>query len=231
MSRCPGKVRQRRGRSPSHRRYGRRSRVNRRLTAVLGAGAVVLVTGCSHAPTTDGVPTPALRAGAPSPPNSNVAGVPTVDDPLSLDAVLDEPCLSLTDEQIVQYLGDDTTEEVDTAVSSGPACSWNSGMRSDAEIAITYPRITDEGLTALYRNRNDTEFFYEREPVGGYPAISYGIVDSRDDGECLVTVGTSDSDYVNVRVYLGRGSVGRLDPCDAAHDVATDVIANIKATD
>ncbi|CAM2876252.1 DUF3558 domain-containing protein [Saccharomonospora xinjiangensis] len=188
----------------------------------------VLVAGCSA---TAGTPTtPSLPADSPTPTASHTSsGAPPVATPLLVDHFLDEPCTSLTKKQIAGYLGKDTEVELDTEYSSGPSCSWYSDLRSNASISITYPQLSDEGLTAIYRNRNKAAYFTEMDSVDGYPTIASSTIDNRDEGECLVTVGTSNSDYVNIRVYLGDGSVGKVDPCEAAHEVATAVIGNIKA--
>ncbi|WP_037295269.1 DUF3558 domain-containing protein [Saccharomonospora azurea] len=201
------------------------------LRAAVPLAVTALVAGCSSTPgdAAPVVPSTSLDS-RPLSTALQAPTVPKVDVPLTLEPFLADPCVSLTDDQVIEYLGNPAETELGTENSSGPSCSWYSGMRSNAQISITYPRLTDEGLTAIYRNRDVHAFFDEAEPVNGYPAVSYGGVDNRDEGECLITVGTSDSDYVNIDVYLGDGSVGRVDPCDAAHEVATAVIDNIKAT-
>ncbi|TLW93694.1 DUF3558 domain-containing protein [Saccharomonospora piscinae] len=200
--------------------------------AIALVSVAALITGCST-PTSSGAPTPAVPTSIPTALSSESTAprVPAVSDPLEIDALLDEPCSSLTADQIIEYLGENAETKRSESEIAGPSCSWHADMGSDAEIAVTYPQLTDDGLAALYRNSYKHAYFLEAPSVSGYPAISYGILDNRDKGECLITVGTSDSDYVNVDVYLGHHSVGRKDPCDAAHEVATDVIDNIKATD
>ena len=196
--------------------------------AVLAVLVATSAIGCTTG--TGGAPDTSDTGSAPDTSDTPVtSGAPTVADPLDITRYLDDPCLSLTDRQVTEYLGDEAEPQVATEQSSGPSCSWYSGMRSHAQIVITYPRLTDEGMTAIYRNRDVHAFFHETAPVNGYPAVSYGGVDSREKGECLVTVGTSNSDYVNIDVYLGASSVGRVDPCDAAHEVATVVISNIQS--
>lgn len=187
---------------------------------------VAATTGCATGTDNDAPP---AAPPSPSPTTIPTTNVPSVENPLDISGFLNDPCTSLTDEQITEYLGSDVESEVGTEHSSGPACSWYSGMRSNAQITVTYPRLTDEGLTAIYRNRDAHAYFIETPPVAGYPAVSYGGVDLRDEGDCLVTVGTSNSDYVNIDVYLGKGSAGQLDPCDAAHEVATTVVGNIRS--
>ena len=191
------------------------------LFAVLGVSACDSGTD-HHTLSTDPPPTlpPATHHSDP--------GAPTVADPLDITRYLDQPCVSLTPEQTTEYLGDDVRVRPKTGRSAGPSCAWNSDMRSDAQISVTYPRLTDEGLSAIYRNKDRQAFFHEVAPVNGYPAVSHGGLDNRGQGECLVTVGTSNSDYVNVIVYLGKGSAGKLDPCEAAHEVATAVVSNIQ---
>ncbi len=193
-----------------------------RPRAVFTLAGLALATGCAPTPMYE---TPPPRATAAAPAQS----APAVEQPLDLTTVLGAPCSSLSNDQVTEFLGEEPEQEAREDGITGSSCSWYSGMRSNAEIAVTYPRLTDEGLTAIYRNRDAYDFFEEISPVDGFPAISHGDRDKRHDGECLVTVGTSDSDYVHVHVYLGSGSVGRLGPCDAAHEVATAVVGNLKA--
>ncbi|EHR59340.1 DUF3558 domain-containing protein [Saccharomonospora cyanea] len=201
-----------------------------RITVTLFASAA-LATGCTGTPSDGATATPSLSPGPSLPATSStVPDVPRVEPPLNVDSFLAQPCTSLTDDQVTEYLGENTEQEDKTERSSGPSCSWYSGLRSNAHISVTYPRLTDEGLTAIYRNRDKTAYFTELSPVDGYPAIATGTTDNRDEGECLVIVGTSASDYMNIDMYLGDGSVGKVDPCEAAHEVATTVIGNIRAT-
>lgn len=188
-----------------------------------------LAVGCAPTPTYENPPLPRTPWTHATAADASQPAAPAVEQPLDIAAFLDDPCASLTAEQVVSYLGKPVRTEVATRNSSGPACSWRSGMRSNAEVVVTYPRLTDEGLTAIYRNRDAHVFFNEAPAVNGYPAVSYGGVDNRAHGECLITVGTSDRDYLNVDVYLGDSATGRVDPCRSAHEVATDVISNIQA--
>ncbi|CAM2876180.1 DUF3558 domain-containing protein [Saccharomonospora xinjiangensis] len=191
--------------------------------------ATAFLTGCSSTPS-DGTPTPSSPStNSPHSTGNQTHGAPRVTDPLAIDPFLNKPCTSLTEKQVTEYLGADAETRPKTDRSAGPSCAWHSDVVSDAQISVTYPRLGDEGLTAIYRNRNKAAYFTEMDSVDGYPTIASSTIDNRDEGECLVTVGTSDSDYVNIDMYLGDGSVGKVDPCEAAHEVATAVIGNIKA--
>ncbi|MEY7973310.1 DUF3558 domain-containing protein [Saccharomonospora xinjiangensis] len=189
----------------------------------------MVATGCSRTPHVG------IAAGSSFPPASpastigTVTGVPSIESPLDIDSFVTEPCHSLTNEQITKYLGEETKTNPRKDGAAGPACSWRSDMHSDAKISITYPQVTDEGLTAIYRNKNEAAYFTELPDVDGYPAVASSMIDARDEGECHLLVGTSNTSYVSVRAYLGDGSVGKVDPCEAAHEVATAVIGNIKA--
>ncbi|MER7115192.1 DUF3558 domain-containing protein [Saccharomonospora azurea] len=203
--------------------------MNRRWAAAILAAVATLATGCSGT-STAGIPTPQRPETSPPAQSHRTSDVPKVDRPLVITSFLDEPCTSLTDDQVTEYLGEDTEEDDKTNLSAGPSCAWYSGMRSNAHISVTYPRLGDDGLAAIYLNKEHAAYFLGMAPASGYPAIASSTIDKRDEGECLVTVGTSDSEYVHINMYLGDGSVGRVDPCDAAHEVATAVIDNIKET-
>ncbi|PWV82620.1 Protein of unknown function [Prauserella marina] len=66
-------------------------------------------------------------------------------------------------------------------------------------------------------------------PADDYPAVAYGVSDNRDKGECSIRVGMSNESTVDITLILSDDRVGELDPCEAAHEVATAVIGNIKA--
>lgn len=187
---------------------------------------VVGATGCATGTDNDAPP---AAPPSPSPTTNPTTDVPSVENPLDISGFLDDPCTSLTDEQITEYLGSDTDEDDKTNLSAGPSCAWYSGMRSNAQISVTYPQLGNDGLAALYHNREHAAYFLVMAPAGGYPAIASSTMDKRDEGDCLVTVGTSDTEYVHINMYLGDRSAGQVDPCDAAHEVATTVVGNIRS--
>ncbi|TWE13488.1 uncharacterized protein DUF3558 [Prauserella muralis] len=155
--------------------------------------------------------------------------MPPVDRPLNIDDFLRSPCAALTKQQIDAFLGPSATAKPDPAASTGPDCRWGTDMRH-ARIYVIFPRVSERGLAAVYQNHDEKyDFFREMPLAAGYPSVAYGVTDNRGEGECTVRVGVSDRDTVDITLYLSDNKVGQLDPCEAAHEVATAVVGNIKA--
>ncbi|MEU3273767.1 DUF3558 domain-containing protein [Saccharomonospora sp. NPDC006951] len=154
-------------------------------------------------------------------------GAPKVDRPLDISQFLKAPCDSLARETAEEFLG--TAQPVQNSdTGAGPSCNWYTST-SNASMHVTFVQLDNMGLTSLYRNMAGYEFFEEIDSSADYPTVAYGVNDNRDHGECTVRVGTSDQESTDVTVFLSDDRVGRLDPCEAAHEVATAVIGNIKA--
>lgn len=203
--------------------------MNRIRTAVI-LFVTALLAGCSAESSGTPAPSSATSVSPLLSTEDSAYGAPTIETPLKIDSFLEQPCTSLKRDQIIGYLGDETKTESHRDNAAGPSCLWRSDIRSDAHIIIMYPRVTDKGLSAIYRNREEHAFFVEMPPIDGYPTVAVSTIDNRSEGECPVLVGTSNSDYVSVYLHLGKSSVGKIDPCEAAHEVATTVIGNIKAS-
>ncbi|GAB3506006.1 hypothetical protein GCM10027521_61810 [Amycolatopsis cihanbeyliensis] len=111
----------------------------------------------------------------------------------------------------------------------GDGCSWSKRDGSGARIGLELPTITDDGLAAIYRQRGKAYKFFEEMPdVEGYPAVTYGPRDEREQGYCAVAVGTSDKRTVQIFSRLSEWNRGKKDPCQAAHDTAVEVVKNVK---
>ena len=87
------------------------------------------------------------------------------------------------------------------------------------------------GVSAMYQAHEDEKlaFFEPLEPVEGYPAVAYGVLDYRKDGECSVVTGTSDEIAFEIVLRLSAKNVGKKDPCDTAAMVAGMVVQTMKA--
>ncbi|AXB46720.1 hypothetical protein A4R43_33305 [Amycolatopsis albispora] len=136
----------------------------------------------------------------------------------------------LTDAQVTGLLGTDINEV--RGDRGGPGCRWYS-YESQASVAVDFPKITDNGLTAIYAAAKDHryKFFKEMTPVRGYPAVAWGTNDeTMTHGECHVAVGTSDQSTVEASVSLSKQNVGTKDPCEAARQVLDMAIGNLHRT-
>ncbi|QFU94115.1 DUF3558 domain-containing protein [Amycolatopsis sp. YIM 10] len=193
----------------------------------------LLLSGCggNDVPGTPTVPT--TGAIEPAPPSSEAAevpghGAPTVTNPLDTSGREAQPCGLLTDTQINGLLGTDINESVDDG--SGPGCRWHSYGSQAASVAVRFPKVTDNGLTAIYGAKgHQYKFFKEMPPVRGYPSVAWDTTDeTMTKGECHVAVGTSDRSTVEASVSLSKKNVGTKDPCEAAHQVLDMVIGNIQ---
>ncbi|MFF5986181.1 DUF3558 domain-containing protein [Prauserella flavalba] len=204
---------------------------------IVALSAAALLTACSgeEPGTASPAPTEQTRAPTSTSPTSQAAalpanGAPGVENPLDIDHFLNAPCDTITSAQMEEYFGSGVERKQRTNASTGPECTW---FRDDgnarAGVAVAFPQVTDQGLSALYGHRDDYAYFNELDPVAGYPAVAYDGVDGRGEGQCAVRVGTSDEATVDITIYLSRQALGSVDPCDAAHEVATAVVGNIKA--
>ncbi|ASR34002.1 hypothetical protein BAY61_02220 [Prauserella marina] len=156
-------------------------------------------------------------------------GVPRVDIPLQVDHFLETPCDAITKHESRDFVGINVTAEPDPSGATGPSCRWGRSL-GEARIYVGFPQVSDSGLTALYdENGRKFAFFEEMPPADDYPAVAYGVSDNRDKGECSIRVGMSNESTVDITLILSDDRVGELDPCEAAHEVATAVIGNIKA--
>lgn len=203
-----------------------------RLLVLFGA-TLLLSTACSNE--TNGTASPSgsdsKSATAPSS-DSGVPGpgVPKVDIPIDVSHFQQAPCDSLTQAQSKELLGPDVT--VDPAVDdeAGPTCHWNVPAVSQAGVGVTFFKTTQLGLTGIYQAKNSTyRFFAPLDSIDGYPTVAFGTVDERNTkGRCLLALGTSDTQQVDIAISLSEENIGKKDPCTAAHDVAAKVLGNLR---
>ncbi|EHR48879.1 hypothetical protein SacmaDRAFT_0578 [Saccharomonospora marina XMU15] len=188
----------------------------------------VALTACSQ--TTRGISSPV------SPRTSSTAavelpgyGAPKVEHPLDITHFRQVPCDTLTVEQVRTFIGTEFETRSDPNAAAGPRCMWTPVGDNTPGMWAAFPNLSDRGLTTLYYNRHDYAFFEETPPASGYPSLAYDLVDRRADGACIVRVGTSDQETLDVSVWLGDRKVGVLDPCKATHQVASAAVKTIKA--
>ncbi len=95
---------------------------------------------------------------------------------------------------------------------------------------MTYFKTTQLGLTGIYRAKDTIyPFFLPLEPIDGYPTVAFGQLDERSSkGRCLLALGASDTQQVDIAISLSEGHIGKKDPCAAAHDVAAKVLENLR---
>ncbi|PXY37819.1 DUF3558 domain-containing protein [Prauserella flavalba] len=178
---------------------------------------------------------PSTRGSAPSASasssTSSPADAPEVRNPLNISAFTESPCDTISSAQIEEYFGPGIQPEARPDGPNGPECAWfTESDNVRAGIVVTFPELSSKGLSALYAHRSEYAFFEELDLIAdGYPAVAYDGVDSRDQGECAVRVGTSNDATVDINIYLSQRAIGNVDPCEAAEEVATAVIGNIQA--
>ena len=157
-------------------------------------------------------------------------GAPPVRTPLNATTFKQYPCKALTQQQAEHLLGTTVTAEPRPDDAEGPACGWaGEAPASDGTVKISFLTTSDSGLSSFYRAKGSSyRFFKELSPVAGYPAVAFGLEDERDEGHCMVAVGTSNHDAFGVAVHQSTRNVGKKNPCTIAHQIAGLVIENIK---
>lgn len=164
-----------------------------------------------------------------APPSANSADVisqvpnraPSVDDPLTADKFVADPCKSLTPAQLEPLgVGAGRPDNSD----SGTACHWVAGMATDIQVAYLE---TKQGLTNYYilnDSRNWQAGYFEALEIQGYPAVFASESDKRPDGLCLLSVGISDRLVFTVTV-TAQNAEGS---CTTAKTVADDTVTTIR---
>ncbi|MEV6831554.1 DUF3558 domain-containing protein [Amycolatopsis sp. NPDC051102] len=168
-----------------------------------------------------------------APPSSGVVpgpGVPKVDNPLDVSHFQQAPCDSLSPEQSRELLGSAVTTNPAVDDQAGPTCRWNVPAVSQAGVGVTYFKTTQLGLTGIYQAKDTIYPFFEPlDPIDGYPTVAFGQIDERSTkGRCLLALGTSDTQQVDIAISLSEANIGKKDPCAAAHEVAAKVLENLR---
>ncbi|WP_370934230.1 DUF3558 domain-containing protein [Amycolatopsis sp. cg13] len=191
--------------------------------------ALFAFAGCSSS--APGQAVPAERTDRPAPSSASAdqvpgPGVPKVHNPLDITRFKQNPCDSLTAQQISGLLGDGARINPDPHGPGGPGCGWF----SQAQIVIVFPNVDKLGLTSVYRARGGAyPFFQPLAPVDGYPVVAYGTADLRARlGECNVALGTSDRETLDVSISQSPAHKGEKDPCESARGVAEQALGNLR---
>jgi hypothetical protein len=206
--------------------------VTRRMLALVGTALLVL-TACSSK--TNGTASPSESgsesASAPSS-DSDVPGpgVPKVDIPIDVSRFQKAPCESLSQAQSSELLGPEVTINPAVDDEAGPTCHWNVPAVSQAGVGVTFFKTTQLGLTGIYQAKDSAyQFFQPLDPIDGYPTVAFGTTDERNTkGRCLLALGTSDTQQVDIAVSLSETNIGKKDPCTAARDVAAKILGNLR---
>lgn len=202
----------------------------RRILALSCVGLMSLVA-CS--PQTSGTASP---ANSPSSPAGSATeqqvpgpGVPKVDTPINTSRFESAPCSALTDAQTTEVFGGQSTAKPDPKAPAGPTCSWTPADLTGANINVIFSTVDKLGLTSVYQAKDTTYKLFEvLNPIAGHPAVAYGTSDFRATGVCSIAIGTSDRSTVDITVTQSRGNIGKSDPCVAAQNIGSKVLATLQ---
>ncbi|WP_370970333.1 DUF3558 domain-containing protein [Amycolatopsis sp. cg9] len=198
------------------------------LSALLFAAAACSTTN----PGTPSASSPTPSASHSSGSSSAVPGpgVPKVEHPIDVTRFKQAPCDALTDSQIAELLGSNVSGKPDLQAPAGPTCSWDSADVSQAGVGVIFMSADQLGLTSVYEAKDKQyQFFQPLEAINGFPLVAYGVNDERTSrGRCAVAVGVSDIQAVDIHVAQSESNIGKKDPCVAAHDIATQVLGNLR---
>ncbi|MET9627742.1 DUF3558 domain-containing protein [Lentzea sp. NPDC006480] len=193
-------------------------------TIVAGTAALALLAGCSTGGGTTGTPTNATQPTS----ASNGGGAPKVSSPLNLSAVEAAPCNAVTAAQLTSYGLPGVTGSVNTG-SVGASCQW-SGTFTPAEMSLSASILpVGTSLDSQYAKKDTFAVFEERPAIQGYPAIVSLVVDQRKEGNCELTVGTSDDRTMLFTILSDEKSKYFADPCAGVVEFANLAITTIKA--
>lgn len=169
---------------------------------VLVAAAAVLATlsGCQEG-----------TAGSPrnpgQTPTDEIPANLKVQHPLNIQPFLRRPC-DLIDKKVIAALGEaEGQPEVDTRRAksgTGPLCEWDKAVLDDTNLAVVIQVPSNEaaephlkGIRGIYA-ANETQSDDYHEPVAipghpGYPAVFSGQNYAKEDGNCPLFVGVTDT--------------------------------------
>lgn len=206
--------------------------MTRRMLVLFGA-ALLMLTACSSETKGTASPSGSGSASTTAPSTGNDLpgqGVPKVDIPIDVSRFQEAPCDSLTQAQSKELLGPDVAINPAVDDEAGPTCHWNVPAVSQAGVGVTFFKTTQLGLTGIYQAKDSTyRFFQPLDSIDGYPTVAFGTTDERNTkGRCLVALGTSDTQQVDIAISLSEANIGKKDPCTAAHDVAANVLSNLR---
>ena len=136
------------------------------------------------------------------------------------------PCDSaLTNEQLTTLLGMvPPARHTDNA--AGPGCGWTKESTA-AIIDVGWMTGVGGGLSQVYQAQT-TAKFQQPMDVNGYPALAYDPIEQPTE-RCDLAVGVADNLVFDAGFHVGDDRRGKVDPCDAAKQIAQDVLANLRA--
>jgi hypothetical protein len=155
-------------------------------------------------------------------------GAPKVNNPLDASRFQRNPCGTLTSAQLQALNLPSQGAQRDAPL--GPECEWRNPT-SDGSVTAHFSIGNPDGLSAVYRanKAGQYKFFTVLPAVEGYPAVAFGVVDARDQGDCSVSVGLTDALIFDVSVHLSTANVGKKDPCAVTAQVAGMAVQTMKA--
>ncbi|MDS0132538.1 DUF3558 domain-containing protein [Amycolatopsis sp. CM201R] len=197
--------------------------------------SALLLAAAACSTTNPGIPSASSAApGTNSSPESHSAlpgpGVPKVLHPVDVTHFKRQPCGALTDSQVAELLGSGVSGKPDLQAPAGPTCSWDAADVSQAGIGVIFMNADQLGLTSVYEAKDKQyKFFQPMESLDGFPIVAYGVSDERASrGRCAVALGVSDTQAVDIHVAQSENNIGKKDPCAAAHDIAAQVLGNLR---
>jgi hypothetical protein len=204
-----------------------------RRTVPMFSALLLTVVACS--PTNPGKPSvPSTGSNAESPPATNKTvpgpGVPKVEHPIDVAHFKKNPCDALSETQVEALLGSNSSSKPDLQAPAGPTCDWDSDGVSQAGVGVIFVTADEFGLTSVYEAKGKQYQFVEPlDAIDGFPTAAYGVNDERTTrGRCAIALGVSDTQTVDVHVAQSELNIGKKDPCAAAHDVAAQVLSNLR---
>ncbi|MEU0790976.1 DUF3558 domain-containing protein [Amycolatopsis sp. NPDC005961] len=204
-----------------------------RGTILVLSALLLALAACST--TNPGTPSPAggtASTNTSSETGSNVPGpgVPKVPSPIDITRFKQNPCNALNANQVAGLLGSGVSGKSDLQAPAGPSCAWDSPDVSQAGIAVIFTGADQLGLTSVYAAQGKQyQFFQPLTAIDGFPIVAYGVNDERTTrGRCAVALGVSDTQVVDIHVSQSEGNIGKKDPCEAAHDIASQMLGNLR---
>jgi hypothetical protein len=203
------------------------------LVLVMGAAACTSSSAgipkpASELPTSD---TPTSQSGENDGSGDDLpyAGAPAVTDPLDTEQFQQDPCRALTTAQTDNFNVGSPGRLRDGGL--GKACEFRGKADRGALVEIASLDENPRGVSAVYGADEDGKlaFFKPLDPIEGYPAVAYGVLDDRANGECSVVIGTSDEIAFEVVLRLSTKNIGKKEPCETAAMVAGEVLQTMKA--
>ncbi|WP_084743174.1 DUF3558 domain-containing protein [Amycolatopsis australiensis] len=197
--------------------------------------SALLLTATACTTTNPGTPSPEGN-GTSTQPSSGVhsgvpgPGVPKVSSPIDVTQFKKAPCDALDASQVEKLLGAGVSGKTDLQAPAGPSCAWDSPDVSQAGVTVIFTDADQLGLTSVYNARGKQYQFFQPMPaIDNFPVVAYGVSDERTTrGRCAVALGVSDTQTVDIHVAQSESNIGKNDPCEAAHGVATQVLDNLR---